>query len=163
MGNVGGTQELLGTGSAIRFEGQHITVYPTFLTNTDCHREVFEGTPGDAEDSPRKLHQIFGFYTGTMNSSIILSDLARFDQAPGPVTLSWAGGPLEQTDSHHFTCAVVDSLLPEVGQSKQYSTKHAPGFTGKSLHGMLRDLSFDWDDPMHRHQQHDHTTSSAAK
>ncbi|MGB0962199.1 MAG: DUF3500 domain-containing protein [Mycobacterium sp.] len=135
---------------------QAIAAYP--------HVEI---RPGELpEEALWNLRQAFGFYTGAMNSSIGPGYLARFDQTiheDRPLTLSWAGGPLDQIGSHHFTYAVVDDLLLEVLQSNQYSIQHDPEFTGNHLHSMLRDLSFDWDDPMHRHQQHDHTTPSAPK
>ncbi|MCX2931031.1 DUF3500 domain-containing protein [Mycobacterium sp. CVI_P3] len=119
--------------------------------------------PGELSGEARwNLRQAFVFYIGAMNSSVGVGYLARFDRAveeDRPMLLSWAGGPLDQIGSHHFTYAVVDDLLLEVLQSNQYSVQHDPEFTGNHLHSMLRDLSFDWDDPMLRHQQHDHTTT----
>jgi len=131
---------------------QVITAYP--------HIEI---RPGEvSQEALWNLRQAFVFYIGAMNTSVGPHYLARFDHAvqeDRPLTLSWAGGPLDQIGSHHFTYAVVDDLLLEVLQSNQYSVQHDPGFIGNHLHTMLRDLSFDWGDPMLRHQQHDHTTT----
>ncbi len=108
------------------------------------------------------LRQAFAFYTGAMNPSIGPDYLERFDravQAGESLTLAWAGGDLAAVGSHHYTYAVVGDLLLEVLQSNQYSVQHDPEVTGNHLHTMLRDLSFDWDDPMRRHHHDDHTTT----
>lgn len=105
------------------------------------------------------LRQAFAFYTGAMNPAIGPEYLARLDRAIGDnanMTLAWAGGALDALGTHHYTYAVVDDLLLEVLQSNQFSVQSAPDITGNHLHTMLRDLRFDWDDPMRRHHQHDH-------
>jgi len=110
------------------------------------------------------LRQAFVFYTGAMNPSIGSGYLARFDRVVhqgANLTLAWAGGALDAIGSHHYTYAVVDDLLLEVLQSNQYSVQHDPEVTGNHLHTMLCDLRFDWDDPMRRHHQHDHTTTQS--
>ncbi|WP_099020469.1 DUF3500 domain-containing protein [Mycolicibacterium palauense] len=109
------------------------------------------------------LRQAFAFYTGAMNPTVGDACLARFDSAVrdgASLTLSWAGGELEAFGSHHYTYAVVDDLLLEVLQSNQFSVQHDPAVTGNHLHTMLRDLRFDWEDPMRRHHHTDHTTPS---
>jgi hypothetical protein len=108
------------------------------------------------------LRQAFAFYTSAMNVNIGPTYLARFDnavRAGKTMTLAWAGGALDAIGTHHYTYAVVEDLLLEVLQSNQYTVQHDPNRVGNHLHTMLRDLSFDWDDPMRRHQQHDHTTT----
>ncbi|MFY1599731.1 DUF3500 domain-containing protein [Micromonospora sp. WMMD737] len=115
-----------------------------------------------AEPALWNLRQAFAFYTGAMNPSIGPGYLARFDDVVrdgGNLTLAWAGGTLDEIGSHHYTYAVVDDLLLEVLQSNQFSVQHDPDVTGNHLHTMLRDLRFDWDDPMRRHHQGDHTST----
>lgn len=105
------------------------------------------------------LRQAFLLYTGAMHPDIGLDYIRRFDQAVDEnqtLTIAWAGGELEAIGSHHYTYAVIDDLLLEVLQSNQYTVQHDPSYSGNHLHTMLRDLSFDWDDPMLRHQQSDH-------
>jgi len=105
------------------------------------------------------LRQAFLLYTGAMSPDVGLHYLRKFDRAIDDkqmLTLAWAGGSLDANGSHHYTYAVVNDLLLEVLQSNQYTVQHDPKFSGNHLHTMLRDLSFDWDDPMLRHQQSDH-------
>ncbi|MBX7434593.1 DUF3500 domain-containing protein [Mycobacterium sp. Y57] len=131
---------------------QAIAAYP--------HIEVSAAELG--EPALWNLRQAFAFYTGAMNPTIGPDYLARFDNAVdggAKFTLSWAGEQLDEIGSHHYTYAVVDDLLLEVLQSNQFSVQHDPEVTGNHLHTMLRDLSFDWDDPMRRHHQGDHTTT----
>ncbi len=109
------------------------------------------------------LRQAFVFYTGAMNPSVGPGYLERFDRAVRDgenLTLAWAGGDLEAIGSHHYTYVVIGDLLLEVLQSNQFSVQHDPEVTGNHLHTMLADLSFDWDDPMRRHHQEDHVTTT---
>ena len=105
------------------------------------------------------LKQAYLFYLGAMNPNIGTGYVARLDQAlaPGqPLTLSWAGKSLEVVGSHHYSYVVVGSLLLEFLQSNQFVVQHNPEVTGNHLHSMLRDLSFDWMDPMQKHHVEDH-------
>ncbi len=131
---------------------QAITAYPHVMTKAVEF----------SEPALWNLRQAFAFYAGAMNPSIGPDYLERFDravQAGDNLTLAWAGGDLDAVGSHHYTYAVVGDLLLEVLQSNQYSVQHDPEVTGNHLHTMLRDLSFDWDDPMRRHHRDDHTTT----
>lgn len=128
----------------------------------DAYPHVTIDARGLSEKALWNLRQAFACYTGAMNPNVGPGYLSRFDQAVRDgktLTLSWAGGSLEELGTHHYTYAVVDDLLLEVLQSNQYSVQQDRKFVGNHLHTMLRDLKFDWDDPMARHHQHDHTTT----
>ena len=109
------------------------------------------------------LKQAYLFYTGSMNPNISKGYVERIDQAlmtGQPLVLSWAGSSLEEVGAHHYSYVVVGSLLLEFLQSNQFVVQHSPDATGNHVHSMLRDLSFDWIDPMQTHHQQDHLERS---
>ncbi len=105
------------------------------------------------------LRQAFYFYSGAMHPDIrqLYEDRINTALTSGqPLTLSWAGSSLEKVGNRHYSYLIVGSLLLEFLQSNQFLVQHNPDVTGNHLHSMLRDLSFDWVDPMHTHHLDDH-------
>lgn len=104
------------------------------------------------------LRQAYSFYFQIMNPNLEAHYADRFDDAldgEGGLTLAWSGDDLTQLGSDHYSYLVVDDLLLEVLQSGQFTIQHDPNFSGNHVHSMLRDLRFDWEDPMATHH-HDH-------
>ncbi len=68
------------------------------------------------------------------------------DRLGGRCSLSDAG-------SHHYTYVAIGPFVMELWPSNQFSVQHKSAPLGNHVHGMLRDLDFDWvaDDPMRRH------------
>ena len=105
------------------------------------------------------LKQAYLYYVESMNSNIGKAYEERIEKAlsPGqPMTLSWAGDSLENVGNRHYSYVIIESLLLEFLQSNQYLVQHNPKVSGNHLHSMLRDLSFDWIDPMKYHHEQDH-------
>ena len=105
------------------------------------------------------LKQVYLFYTRSMNPNISHLYEKRVEEAlvaGKSVVLSWAGSDLEEVGNRHYSYLIVGSLLLEFLQSNQFLVQHNPKVTGNHLHSMLRDVRYDWVDPMHEHHQHDH-------
>lgn len=105
------------------------------------------------------LREAFQMYFSAFNSDLGTEYLIRFERAiqgKDRMTLSWAGGALDLFGSHHYSYIVIGDLLLEVLQSNQYTVQHDPQLSGNHIHTMLRDLTFDWDDPMRRHHHNHH-------
>ncbi|WP_367390596.1 DUF3500 domain-containing protein [Lewinella sp. LCG006] len=105
------------------------------------------------------LKQAYEFYTNSMNNNVSAAYRSRIEAAlaPGqPLTLSWAGKSLENVGSNHYSYLVVGALLLEFMQNNQFTVQHDPDVTGNHVHSMLRDLSFDWLDPMDVHRRFSH-------
>ena len=105
------------------------------------------------------LKQAFYYYSGTMQADIRQAYETRIDAALAagqPLALSWAGSSLETVGNRHYSYLMIGSLLLEFLQSNQFLVQHDPKVTGNHLHSMLRDLSFDWVDPMDEHHRDDH-------
>ncbi|MEM7138185.1 MAG: DUF3500 domain-containing protein [Myxococcota bacterium] len=109
------------------------------------------------------LRQALGYYLTAMNPTIAEGYLERIDaslSSSDTITIAWAGGALDDPGNHHYSYLRIGSILFEFLQSNEYAVQHNPAFTGNHVHSALRDLSFDWTDPMrnHHHGNHLHTT-----
>ena len=109
------------------------------------------------------LRQVLEVYISPMNVDIAdtyrrkLRGALERNQA---LQISWAGGNLDDIGSHHYSYIQIGDLLLELLQSDRFSTQHSSAPSGNHVHGMLRDLSFDWSQPnpaqrhILRHHQH---------
>ena len=109
------------------------------------------------------LMQAFDVYLSPMNSEVASQYRLRLNTALNsnqPIQLSWAGGALADISSHHYSYLQVGDLLLELFQSNRFSTQHESVPSGNHVHGMLRDLAFDWQQPnpvqkhLLKHHQH---------
>lgn len=106
-----------------------------------------------------RLKQVFMHYLGTMSIAVAEQYQSRLLKAllkNEVVTLAWSGSALEDKGGRHFSYIRVGDLLLEFQQSNQWSTQHDPNMRGNHVHSMLRDLSYDWTNPMssHIHSHH---------
>ena len=101
------------------------------------------------------LKQTFKYYTSLMHAEVEHFYYDRITTAlrdNQPITLSWAGQDLTNVGARHYSYISIGGLLLEFLQSNQYLVQHNPNVTGNHLHSMLRDLSFDWEDPLEKHE-----------
>jgi len=102
------------------------------------------------------LRQAMLLYLGMMNANLTPAYAERLDQAlsaRATAKIAWAGGSLSDAGSHHYTYVAIGPFVMELWPSNQFSVQHESAPLGNHVHGMLRDLDFDWvaDDPMRRH------------
>ena len=96
------------------------------------------------------LSQAFDVYLSPMHSDVARQYRSRLNTAlesNQPIQLSWAGGALADIGSHHYSYLQIGDLLLELFQSNRFSTQHESVPSGNHVHGMLRDLAFDWQQP----------------
>ena len=96
------------------------------------------------------IKQAFDVYLSPMHSDVASQYRLRLNRALSSnqsIQLSWAGGPLADIGSHHYSYLQVGDLLLELFQSNRFSTQHESVPSGNHVHGMLRDLAFDWQQP----------------
>ncbi|MEL6863615.1 MAG: DUF3500 domain-containing protein [Bacteroidota bacterium] len=133
---------------------------PTVDTATiDAYPHIDLQASALSDQARWSLLQAFQYYIGAMNPNIGEDYLIRINQylqSDSTLTLSWAGRSLEETGSHHYSYLAVGDLLLEFLQGNQFAVQHDSTFTGNHVHSMLRDLSFDWADPMRQHHREDH-------
>ena len=96
------------------------------------------------------LRQGFEVYLSSLHDDVASELREKINSALSgdePFSLSWAGGDLKDMNSHHYSYLQVGDLLLELLQSNEFSTQHVSAPSGNHIHGMLRDLSFDWVHP----------------
>ncbi len=73
------------------------------------------------------------------------------------IQIAWAGDKnLNDLTKHHYSYLQINSIVLEYLQSNQFSVQHDPSVTGNHVHSMLRDISFDWTNPMQTHHLYSH-------
>ena len=107
------------------------------------------------------LLQAFEVYISPMHSDIAYSYRHRLNTAlrgDKSIRLAWSGGDLSEIGSHHYSYIEVGGLLLELFQSNRFSTQHTSTPSGNHVHGMLRDLHFDWvyPNPIKQHHMRHH-------
>ena len=106
------------------------------------------------------LKQAFDAYVSALNPTMATQYLKQIEQIfkskQETITLSWAGGALEDFGSEFYSYVAIGRLLLEFLQSEQFSVEHDPVLRANHVHGMLRDLAFDWTDPMAEHHRRYH-------
>ena len=108
------------------------------------------------------LQQAFEVYFSPMRFDVANQYRQRLRDALAAnkrIRFSWSGGELEDIGSHHYSYLEIDGLLLELLQSNQFSAQHDSAPSGNHVHGMLRDLKFDWQRPnpmSQHHQKHNH-------
>ena len=115
-----------------------------------------------SETATWHLQQAFEAYFSPMHFDVANRYRRRLTNALATnqrIRFSWAGGEPTKIGSHHYSYLEIDGLLLELLQSNQFSAQHESAPNGNHVHGMLRDLKFNWERPnpmVKHHQKHSH-------